>query len=94
MQKPVVLAGRVILSVMVSLFVGLALIVIGMFLLGRMGIAADNEGLVSRHDQSVTRGEQRRVMYAENKDGDIDGVAGSLSTKTHGLNTSHPQREI
>ncbi len=44
MQKPVVLAGCVILSVMVSLFVGLALIVIGMFLLGRMGIAADTKG--------------------------------------------------
>ena len=34
------LAGRVILSGMVSLFVGLALIVIGMFLLERMGIRA------------------------------------------------------
>lgn len=36
------LAGRVILSGMVSLFVGLALIIIGMFLLERMGVAAGN----------------------------------------------------
>ena len=36
------LAGRIILSGMVSLFVGLALIVVGMLLLERMGIAAGN----------------------------------------------------
>ena len=33
-------------------------------------------------ENQLTRGQQRRVMYVENKDGDIDGAAGRIGWVT------------
>jgi hypothetical protein len=48
-------------------------------------------------DNQLTRGERRRVMYVENKDGDIDGVRARIGWVTFsktGLNVHYRGRTL